>query len=1011
MNILNIKLKNYLSYKAEEIKMEQRDGLYCIIGRNDESVDESEGNGCLHGNTIININRAKKGGKKTIKHLYDLYNGKIKAAKSFNKNTVTKVRSFNGETVQLHNMMEVVYSGRKDTYTMVLADGKSITGTSDHKIMTRGGWVELISCQGLDVMIDTEKPKKGSGNGKRITDQFHKGLRYHPYSASKVQKIEKHRAIYEAYINDMSLEKYLCVLRTDKWLAGTLKYIDPSKYHIHHKDFNHYNNEISNLECLTVKEHLKLHSDKTKFNFGQGIPEYSECVSITLHGVSEDTYDIRCAEPYHNFVANGIVVHNSGKTALISAVPFALYGRSRGTFDKELVNEDVVRIDSNGERAKKAEVEIVFEKNDSYYKVVRSVTTKGTQKVSVHSSLTYPKATWTDLTLMAGVNRRTDKRESGIVRTEQRIVDIIGCDVDLFINSIYFEQSNIDTFATGSLNDKDSIIRNAVGLNRWMDYGIEMKLDLSKTEKEITRNQALLDEYDVDGIEDKIKNAKVDVKVAEQNVKETEKALEEDKENVEMYVKRVAVEEERSRKQTEMKEKVEKLKAKKRDIEKDIEGADNELRTVAGTVKRVGVELDNFRKDVSILEEREIKCKEAIGEHTEKDLTECNDLLGTIVGDIAKVSAEMGQIEKKANNVEKAICPLGLDCEELTEESKGKIKEDLRKEWKKLNFTKNKLTKRKEKGQERIKEIENSITAKADHKHIVREIESINERVKDKNSYLDHCSESIVKLKETQEKLTVEYAEIDTELGELVKELKFNTTDVMTGLREKLANYRDSVSRQEVELTNNKEFLNNTLQAIKDYEKIIEKTKDLTMEFGKLQNKRNMIKDAQKIVRKDIPHLLIGNAIPEIKKYARKFIYKLSNGRLDLDFKLERELKSSDAKANAFDIFVNVDGKWLKYAQTSGGQRARADVAIHLAYVCFMSNMTKSRFETIFLDEVGAALDKNGVENFVDIIKWLMEEYKLKKIFNITQNMDMKKMIDNRILVTLTDEGSRVAVQ
>ena len=26
------------------------------------------------------------------------------------------------------------------------------------------------------------------------------------------------------------------------------------------------------------------------------------------------TYDIECEEPYHNFVANGLVVHNSGKT-------------------------------------------------------------------------------------------------------------------------------------------------------------------------------------------------------------------------------------------------------------------------------------------------------------------------------------------------------------------------------------------------------------------------------------------------------------------------------------------------------------------------------------------------------------------------------------------------------------------------------------------------------------------------------------------------------------------------
>lgn len=40
---------------------------------------------------------------------------------------------------------------------------------------------------------------------------------------------------------------------------------------------------------------------------------YSRAISIEYVGI-EDTYDIQCYGPYHNFVANDIVVHNSGKT-------------------------------------------------------------------------------------------------------------------------------------------------------------------------------------------------------------------------------------------------------------------------------------------------------------------------------------------------------------------------------------------------------------------------------------------------------------------------------------------------------------------------------------------------------------------------------------------------------------------------------------------------------------------------------------------------------------------------
>lgn len=40
---------------------------------------------------------------------------------------------------------------------------------------------------------------------------------------------------------------------------------------------------------------------------------WRKIISITPIG-QEETYDIQCEKPYHNFIANGIIVHNSGKT-------------------------------------------------------------------------------------------------------------------------------------------------------------------------------------------------------------------------------------------------------------------------------------------------------------------------------------------------------------------------------------------------------------------------------------------------------------------------------------------------------------------------------------------------------------------------------------------------------------------------------------------------------------------------------------------------------------------------
>ena len=91
-----------------------------------------------------------------------------------------------------------------------------------------------------------------------------------------------------------------------------MKFVDPSIYDIHHKDHDHYNNDPSNLIHMEKTEHKRLHAERSKFNFNQGVPEYFEALSVEYLG-EEDTYDIHCLDQNHNFVANGIVVHNTGR--------------------------------------------------------------------------------------------------------------------------------------------------------------------------------------------------------------------------------------------------------------------------------------------------------------------------------------------------------------------------------------------------------------------------------------------------------------------------------------------------------------------------------------------------------------------------------------------------------------------------------------------------------------------------------------------------------------------------
>lgn len=285
--------------------------------------------GCLSGDTIINENRCGIGRKKRLDSMYRAFNGLNSNPRyNYDKNYKTFVRSFNGETIQLNEVESISYSGVKKLFLLKLENGLEIKATACHRFMTKDGWVRLENITvGHEVMCDTLKAKSSgsatkNGRGKRYKgDILVNNLWFHPYSSmvkTKKEKrgytlrIEKHRAIFEAHLNNISFEEYKNILKKDECRSRELKYVAPSIYDIHHLDGDPYNNEIENLKQMTKRDHQILHSEKSKFNFNQGIPVYSKVKSVEYLG-EDHTYDIGCYEN-HNFVANGMIVHNSGKS-------------------------------------------------------------------------------------------------------------------------------------------------------------------------------------------------------------------------------------------------------------------------------------------------------------------------------------------------------------------------------------------------------------------------------------------------------------------------------------------------------------------------------------------------------------------------------------------------------------------------------------------------------------------------------------------------------------------------
>jgi len=327
--------------------------------------------GCVAGDTVLHFNNGGKGFKMTIQDAFVHFNGgdpDVESGKCMcgcgqdtrvptkdnkskgqfkdvpNKyvhghqsrgmkwNEGVQIRSFVGDEMRLQPFDEIVRSGVKPVLEMILDDGKKLRATACHPILTENGWVPLGDLKNGDaVFIDVLKPQKSDNEHTKIRDSHICNLWNHPFGRS-VQttksasgytvRIPQHVAVFEAHHNNLTMDEYIAIMREGN--PDGLSLVDPTVFVIHHKDGNHSNNDPSNLQMMTITEHNQHHGAEHLYqNFGNFVPATAKVVSITPAGECM-TYDVRCPKPYHNFVANGIVVHNSGKTVMAHLIAKSL---------------------------------------------------------------------------------------------------------------------------------------------------------------------------------------------------------------------------------------------------------------------------------------------------------------------------------------------------------------------------------------------------------------------------------------------------------------------------------------------------------------------------------------------------------------------------------------------------------------------------------------------------------------------------------------------------------------
>lgn len=237
--------------------------------------------------------------------------------------------SLNEDDLFFENKIEdVVRTGRKECFRVETLGGFSSVVTADHRFFTGTAYVrlgELAPGDTVFVHTKTRAPRKV----KDFSYRAYVYPKHHPVAGKKdvrsrvsrteelfetytYHRLARYRAVVEAAMNGLSFDTYMERLNTGA-LEGLI--FLAREDHVHHKDEDYTNDALDNLQVLKASEHEALHAIDRHNNL-RFAPTLDVICSVVSVGAQE-TYDICMTSPFNNYVADGFVTHNSGKTTVL----------------------------------------------------------------------------------------------------------------------------------------------------------------------------------------------------------------------------------------------------------------------------------------------------------------------------------------------------------------------------------------------------------------------------------------------------------------------------------------------------------------------------------------------------------------------------------------------------------------------------------------------------------------------------------------------------------------------
>lgn len=191
------------------------------------------------------------------------------------------------------SVVDVWESGVKPVFRVTLENGNAIKMTKDHRCLTEAGWATLECAVGLSVSESGKVSWRGDAPGFAVN-----GVR--PHQSKEWLESERTSGLS---VDKIAAEAGVSFHTVRKSMSRFEQQFTPSV-------FGAYESSESLVQFQSVLEALPRIEGKRRPAVRKLVRTFAKVAKIELAG-QEMTYDLEVAGPYHNFVANGFIVHNS----------------------------------------------------------------------------------------------------------------------------------------------------------------------------------------------------------------------------------------------------------------------------------------------------------------------------------------------------------------------------------------------------------------------------------------------------------------------------------------------------------------------------------------------------------------------------------------------------------------------------------------------------------------------------------------------------------------------------